>query len=141
MRKFLLYIWQLPQHFVALIILLFNIRRFKKESLKVGEDSITYYKLNNFFNSGVSLGDYILLDKSRCLPTTIKHEAGHSHQSRVTGPFYLIIIGAPSVLRNIWDRLFHKNWTQIQRVLWYYRSGFPNGYPEKQADKYFGVQR
>ena len=31
----------------------------------------------------------------------IKHECGHSRQSDILGPLYLIVIGVPSVIHNI----------------------------------------
>lgn len=52
------------------------------------------------------------------------------------GWFYLLIIGIPSVINNIWDRTFHKNWNRKRRLEWYY-----SRYPEKQADELGGVAR
>ncbi|GHU24761.1 hypothetical protein FACS1894164_12160 [Spirochaetia bacterium] len=85
---------------------------------------------------GVSLGEFILL-ANRYNETTVKHEYGHTRQSLMLGPLYLLVIGIPSaVFNNLWDRLFHKKWTSADRSRWYY-----NRLPEKQADRLGGVVR
>jgi hypothetical protein len=130
MKRFLLYIWQLPQHLLALIL------------IKIWKpfDQEVYQHCNVFWikkkGIGVSLGNYIFLDKNYS-KATIKHEYGHSIQSRYFGWLYLITVGIPSaVFNNLWDRLFHKNWSSNDRLKWYY-----NRYPEKWADKLGGVIR
>jgi hypothetical protein len=63
----------------------------------------------------------------------LNHEYGHCRQSRVLGPFYLLIIGIPSFIhalaRTLCWKLFHKKWN-------YYKF-----YTEAWADKLGGVQR
>lgn len=128
--KALKWIWQLPQNLIALIVLALN---------KGGErrcmGGIDYYLVKKgIFNCGVSLGNYILVPTSDEI--TIKHEHGHQIQSLYLGPFYLILIGIPSILRNVWDRIFHKNWDSNRRTKWYY-----SYYPENWADKLGKVKR
>lgn len=129
MKNFLLYLWQLPQNIAGFI-------------LSIGAESISSsYAPNNriflrtvFFDSAVSLGDYIIVDKKlfhdRYFPEILKHESGHSGQSVRLGWFYLLVIGVPSLCRNIWARIKKKD------EMWYY-----SGFPENWADKLGGVER
>lgn len=117
MKKLLLYVWQLPQHLLALILIfLFMGERKNFDSLDV-----KYYALNKkkSFDFGASLGDYILFayNPNEYL---MRHETGHQAQSRIFGWFYLIVIGIPSISGNIFDRLFHKKWDVRKRFEWYY---------------------
>jgi hypothetical protein len=99
MKKILYYIWQLPQHIVALCIIAIiwrNIIIHKKE------DSLIV--ISNSLMGGVSLGNYIFMPREN--NNMLKHELGHSKQSRIFGPLYLIIIGIPSLLHNLIHRCF-----------------------------------
>ena len=85
--------------------------------------------------SGISLGNYIIMnyeDKK----DGMRHEYGHSVDSRRWGHLYLLIIGLPSLLGNIYDRIFHKNWKWSDSCEWYYNQPW-----EKSADKNGGVDR
>ena len=140
MKAFIIFIWQLPQHVVAMALCVAlkcagRIQRKEKlENNNIFPENILYtVRVKGW---GVSLGRYIFLDEDYGLET-VKHERGHSVQSRRWGPLYLLVIGIPSaVFNNLWDRLTHKNWTTEQRHRWYY-----SRYPEKQADKLGGVIR
>lgn len=115
----LLWLWQLPQNIIG-----FFLTRKKELIGSVGEGICfnVYYK-KNFWGSGVCLGDYIILDYKylgKSDRTAQKHEYGHHLQSVKLGWMYLIIIGLPSIVFNIYDRIFHKNWTRLQRLIWYY---------------------
>lgn len=136
--KFLLWIWEFPQNLIGFLMTRkpdFTIeRKFKGEWVRV-------YYTHNVFGAGVCLGEYIILDYTRYCGLSragiaVDHECGHRTQSRIFGWLYLLVIGLPSVIRNIWDRLFHRKWTSERRSGWYY-----NGYPEKWADKIGGVVR
>ena len=55
--------------------------------------------------TGISLGRYVLLNmNSYQLEKTIKHELGHSKQSKYLGWFYLLVVGLPSITMNIMTR-------------------------------------
>lgn len=149
MKDILLYIWQLPQHLVALIIYLINIKNVEKTTVRTSNGNgdlidIDVYIVDYCMNCGVSLGNYIFLDRfiydktSICNKmSTVLHEYGHSKQSKMLGWLYLIIVGFTSaVFNNLWDRLFHKNWNTVRRSVWYY-----NRFPEKWADKLGEVNR
>lgn len=105
-------IWQLPQHIIAYIIMLVNRKSIKPMT---NNDCILYYLVDNLFNSGISLGNYIFLDSDGYYNyTTVKHEHGHQIQSLILGPLYLIVIGLPSIIGNIVYRIkrmyFRKNY-------------------------------
>ena len=129
MRKILLWIWQLPQNLLGY----FLIKILKAHTEIIGNDRIYYAPM---FDAGVSLGSYIILDEAwkyvseHSLLITIFHEQGHQKQSKILGPLYLVVVGIPSVLGNIWARIKHKNSD------WYY-----SRYPENWADKLGGVKR
>jgi len=135
LKELILYIWQLPQHlFGLLLIKITNAGKWKT----CGVYWYWFDGNKNWFNrffSGVSLGRYILLPYNDW--NTIKHEHGHSKQSVILGPLYLLIVGIYSaVFCNLWDRLFHKNWNTYDRHYWYYTR-----WTEKWADKLGGVDR
>lgn len=139
MKNVLLWIWQLPQNLIG-----FFMTRYpgatKVFNCNDGEQVKVYFT-SNVFNCGVSLGNYIILDYkiyyNKYCVTTVNHEHGHQKQSRYLGWFYLIVVGISSaIFNNLWDRLFHKNWTSKERNTWYY-----NRFPEKWADRLGGVNR
>lgn len=119
----ILYIWQLPQHLIALFFLIFS-------------EKIEFNKSNVFYsckviNSGLSLGNYIFLPAgSPFNETLLKHEIGHSIQSKYLGWFYLIVIGMPSLANNIVSRFNNE-----------YAKNYYNKFPENWADKLGGVKR
>lgn len=126
MKKVLLWLWQLPQNILGWFIS-------RNAGIKVYDDITVHFKF--LFRSGVSLGNYIILDNiylnfEDLINDTVKHEHGHQIQSMYLGPLYLIIIGLPSMLGNIYSRIFHKD------SVWYYKQPW-----EAWADKLGGVVR
>ncbi|MCQ2081576.1 MAG: hypothetical protein MJZ11_07950 [Lachnospiraceae bacterium] len=126
MKNLLLYIHQLPQNLIGLLVILFT------GAKKNNCDGITYYKPKQFF--GVSLGNYIILRVTSI--NDIHHEHGHQIQSRRLGWLYLLIIGLPSITFNIWDIIAHRKWSINDRIKWYYSLPW-----EADADKLGGVHR
>ena len=124
----LLYLWQLPQNIIGLLIRLFCKGEKKREIA-----GITVYYLKSF-PGGISLGKTIMVGSTYVL--TAKHERGHQIQSLILGPFYLIIIGLPSLLGNIYDRIFHADWEYEESARWYYNQPW-----EHWADKLGKVKR
>lgn len=122
------YLWQLPQNLLGLLCVWLSKAKLDKDK--------SIYVAEYFFNSGISLGNYIILQDKLHDDATIAHEKGHQKQSLYLGWLYLIIVGIPSISRNIWDILTHKKWSYEKRIKWYY-----GGYPEKWADKLGGVIR
>ena len=122
--KFLLSIWQFPQHLLGLIMLFFYLRqqRIRDSHAKKYSD---IFIIDNF-PSGMSLGPVIFVRDEDEL--TIKHELGHSVQSRILGPLYLIVIGLPSL---IWNKLWKPSWKHDYYWFW----------TERWADKLSGIKR
>lgn len=118
-----LYIWQLPQNLVGLVVLCFISH--KEKCTVVGIDF--YY--SKTFPGGISLGKYVIIGSKN--ETTVKHEHGHQIQSMYLGPLYLIVIGLPSL---IWAWLYGP-------VIPYTHNGYYRFYTEKWAEKLGKVER
>jgi hypothetical protein len=144
-------IWELPQNILGYImsrIWINNLKDAPKHELSEVYElekthNVKIYIISRDYHiktkpikylSGFSLGRYICLD-SLHTKKTIKHEIGHSYQSRLLGPLYLPIVGISSaIFCNLCDRIFHKKWTTTKRYTWYY-----NRFPENWADRLGGV--
>ena len=132
MKKVLLWLWQLPQNLLGWFLSIFADKK-HNYICNDGKEYRIYFM--SLFGSGVSLGNYIIFDTAyktyiAILDISVKHEHGHQKQSMYLGPLYLIVIGIPSVLGNIYSRLFHKE------SEWYYKQPW-----EAWADKLGGVVR
>lgn len=90
MKEVLLYIWQLPQNLLGLLL-----RAIYKGNDSVYEDAIVRRSLK--MKGGISLGKYIIINQFSRLKT-VKHEWGHCRQSMYLGPFYLVVVGISSGL-------------------------------------------
>lgn len=130
LKEIVLYIWQLPQNIVGLVFMLFLQPTTKVDS-EVKTIAIVYK--SNRMSGGVSLGKYAFVSNLSSKSTeTIKHEGiGHAKQSLYLGPFYLIVIGLPSL---IWAGLYGG-------IIPYTRNGYYKFYTEKWADKLAGIKR
>lgn len=124
MIKVLFFLWQLPQNILGLILLFY----YKDEKIFHEFRGRRFYYTKEMC-SGISLGNYIVL-KRKDNEDGIKHEYGHSIQSRILGPLYLLLIGLPSLLGNIYCFYYQKG------SQWYYNQPW-----EHWADKLGGVQR
>lgn len=124
MKKFLYTLWELPQNLVGWFL-----RLILKGEQKKSIGGITVYFLESF-SGGISLGNTILLDSTDS--HTVKHEYGHTIQSHYFGPFYLLVIGLPSI---IWAGLYGT------KLFPYTKNGYYRFYTEKWADKLGGVER
>ena len=96
-----LFLWQLPQNLVALGILLFSkeIRKIEfRHNCLVLEAKLPKGA------GGISLGNFAIVSPDCAHDEhTIRHEAdGHTVDSKIFGPLYLLVIGLPSVLHLIW---------------------------------------
>lgn len=91
----LLFIWQLPQNLVALIMMLF----IGKLTMVGKTDWCTCYRGSNM-SGGISLGSFAFVSPYLFnSPEAIAHEMlGHTKQSRILGPLYLLVIGLPSLI-------------------------------------------
>ena len=111
-RNLILFIWQLPQHIIAFIYFGYLVMMFKD----LGVDS--RYKqaivIPCVMRGAITLGNYVFVGLNSEYRKTVKHELGHTIQSKILGPLYLIIIGIPSItycgLRRIFPSLRKKNY-------------------------------
>ena len=126
--QIILFLWQLPQNLLGMILLTYQI-------VRKMDISITYER-NRWFikgNLGVSLGFFIFwfpfakgIDPST-YTCNKEHEFGHSRQSLIFGPLYLLVIGIPSASRALYARRY-----QTRKGRWWPR--YYSGFPERWAD-------
>lgn len=135
MKNILLYLWQLPQNLLGLILI----------AIYKPEEVLTQYNGNKVyfaskFPGGISLGKYSIVskfyyskNKDHALNTdTVLHESvGHAKQSLMLGPLYLIAVGLPSI---IWAWLYGP-------VIKPTKNGYYRFYTEKWADKLADIKR
>lgn len=129
-KEFILWIWQLPQNLLGLVMILC----YKREKVYHRLNGRIFYYTDEM-PSGISLGNYIIMNRED-KEDGMRHEYGHTVDSRRWGPLYLLVIGLPSLCGNIYDRLFHSKWKYSDSCEWYY-----NQLWEKSADKNGGVDR
>lgn len=125
----ILYIWQLPQNLVGLILILWEVvvrdRVFRRE-----EYNGTLYLYLIGFPGAISLGQFVLLNINYLEDEWTKaHEFGHAKQSMILGPLYLFVIGIPSLVH----AAFFFDYKNIKK---YYEF-----YTERWADKLGRVVR
>ena len=119
-RNLILFIWQLPQHIVAIIYFGYLVMMCKD----LGVDS--RYKqatvIPCIMRGAVTLGDYVFVGLTSEYRKTVKHELGHTIQSKILGPLYLIVIGIPSItycgLRRLFPSLRKKNYYNFYTEKW-----------------------
>lgn len=129
MKKFIAATWELPQNALGALV---------RAACKAAP--YTTYKDAEVYswdiNGGMSLGKYIFVPFRIAPPNCkrvqeyIKHEYGHTVQSKYLGWFYLLVIGLPSL---IWAQCFGWYWSQEGRS--YY-----DFYTESWANKLGGVE-
>lgn len=120
--EILLWIWQAPQNVAGLVFrLIFG----WSAILFRGVDVV----VSSRFPGGISLGRTIVVKRPYSANSdTWNHEYGHTRQSLYLGPFYLFVVGIPSLL---WAWY----WKPSRGVSYY------SFYTEKWADKLGGVVR
>lgn len=117
MKATLLYIWQLPQNLVGVVL----------RSIYKGTDTDyegAVVRRSAKMKGGISLGRYIIVSENATYGT-VMHEYGHCIQSRRLGWLYLLVVGLPSIIR-----------ASMGRPETYY-----DFFTEKWADKLGGVRR
>jgi hypothetical protein len=130
-----LFAWELPQNLLGMAWLaaetaLGNVRGVEvKEARLVIESKTTAVSLGSFVFWTTGENRWFVLDER-----TRAHEWGHTFQSRLLGPLYLPLVGAPSVARVIYATLYR----EITGRRW---QGYFNGYPEDWADRLGEVRR
>lgn len=111
-RNLILFIWQLPQHIVALIYFGYLVMMCKDLGIDSRYKQATVIPC--IMRGAVTLGNYVFVGLNSEYRKTVKHELGHTIQSKILGPLYLIVIGIPSItycgLRRIFPSLRKKNY-------------------------------
>ena len=120
-KKILHFIWGLPQNIIGGIMWLIFSGKHRHKKYK--NAYVCECPLGN-----VSLGMFIFVSNMNW-EETVKHEYGHTIQSMILGPLYLLVIGLPSI---IWAGCFDK-YRQKYGVSYY------SLYTEAWADKLGGV--
>ena len=119
------WLWQFPQNILALCIEGILCQAAYREGKADGNTII----VNIVLPSAMSLGDYLFVNPMSS-QKSIQHECGHSKQSDILGPLYLIVIGIPSLLHNMAHYLCSKI-----GIKWNYYSF----YTEYWANKLVGI--
>lgn len=129
-KNFLLTTWEFPQYIVSLIAR----KLYNAKPYTTYKDAIVYSWDNR---GGISLGRCICVPFKNEDPESfevqqyIKHEYGHTVQSKYLGWFYLLVIGLPSIT---WAGCF-KGYRKKTGKSYY------SFYTESWADKLGGVER
>lgn len=108
-----LWIWQIPQNILGALLILIL-----KPEISIDFIDVRLHYATRM-RGGISLGRHIILaDKYKDYNGRAElHEWGHTRQSRILGPFYLFVIGIPSILWAAWwnrDRGcdYYSYWTE-----------------------------
>lgn len=112
--------WCLPQSLLGFCLFLKN----RKEPHEVYRGAVHTLWPNRL--SGVSLGLFIFTGKD-CISDMKDHEFGHCLQSLLLGPFYLFVIGIPSLF---WNRKWQRDLKRTGHVQNYFTF-----YTERWAEK------
>lgn len=118
--EILKWIWQLPQHLIAVVYYL--LLRMRKQVLMVekGEDGACIICTKGTMGN-ISFGKYVFVSFISSEETK-KHEMGHSKQSLYLGPLYLIVIGIPSI---VWA-LTHRWLAPNKPYDWFFTEAWAN---------------
>lgn len=129
-KNFIKAIWEFPQNILGFIVK----KIYRATPYTTYKDANVYSWKNG---GGISLGKYICVPFKDEDPASfkvqqyIKHEYGHTIQSKYLGWFYLLIIGLPSL---IWAGCFE--WYREKTGASYY-----DFYTESSADRLGEVER
>ena len=121
-----LQVWQLPQNLAGLVFGWFLKGKREYPTPPVLPKQIRIIGAENMYG-GISLGNFIY-GRLPLHKATVLHEYGHCIQSRLLGPFYLFVIGIPSILWALW-------WKPGRSVSYF------SFFTERWADRLGGVKR
>lgn len=120
------FVWGLPQNLLGLGMFLFYYIKGER-NIYWKNDAIVLNMRKK--GSAISLGQFIIIWGTYKNEKYVeKHEYGHTIQSHILGPLYLIAVGLPSI---IWNRFF-KTYRRKNKV------GYYDVYPENWANKLGG---
>ena len=122
-------VWEAPQNALGFLFLVLNringavvdcSRERRRMFIRLRNGAVS---LGYFVFWSMESNDIFYLDENNKF-----HEYGHSIQSRIFGPLYLLIIGLPSVFRVLYARRYFKKY----KTRW---PGYYAGFPENWADR------
>ena len=98
----LLFVWELPQNLLGMCV--FAIMKIRRKIVETEPE--THHFFIETPDTGVSLGWFIFWSCTGNRFTHLNndcrlHEYGHSRQSVMLGPLYLLVVGIPSLVRVI----------------------------------------
>lgn len=114
----LLCIWQLPQTLVGLIMMPFLGKR-----TLVADRHYNFCWRGERMSGGISLGPLAYVSKYQDAEGIAHEVDGHTVDSKIFGPLYLIIVGLPSLLNAAFD----------------FTDCYYDFYPERWANKHAGL--
>jgi hypothetical protein len=122
--------WCFPQSFCGAVLFLV-LQLFNKSQIIRHPGSKVVIRESDWIMGGISLGMYVFIP-SRGYPgqqrtRLILHELGHTRQSLLLGPLYLLVVGVPSLL---WAILKSRGFFRGKPYSWMYT--------EKWADRLGG---
>ena len=90
--------WELPQQLLGFLVGLYLVMRGTRNGRDDFLKGVLFLETSSFRRGcGISLGNIIIHGPDS--PGSLKqHEFGHCIQSRILGPFYLLLIGIPSFM-------------------------------------------
>ena len=87
--------WGLPQNIIGAVIwLAVNLKEPKRKRFVFHGSPVTVWKLH----SSLGIGLFIFVSEYGMREEVLVHEYGHTVQSLILGPFFLPVIGLPSLL-------------------------------------------
>ena len=117
--KILVCTWQLPQIIGACLYYAYLMNGEGILDTYYIQGAIVFIKKKSC--GSVTLGNHIFLSP-RATDTTVRHEWGHTRQSLILGPLYLIVIGIPSI---IWAAT-HRAIVPNKPYDWFYTEAWAN---------------
>lgn len=132
---FLRFVWELPQNISGIFVLVLLKYRHRVIETKT-EHNLFFIET---MQTGVSLGSFVFWTKTgnrfpELMNDCRMHEYGHTKQSILFGPLYLVVIGIPSLARVFYGWWYRKKYGKPWKKYF-------DGYPEKWADKLGGILR
>ena len=95
-----MFIFEFPQNIIGYSVFKILTRKQKRPYYRYRDAYVLHVKGHW---GAISLSRYIFADDHYYQSNMIKHEYGHTIQSKLLMPFYLPLVGIPSLL---WNRLF-----------------------------------
>lgn len=92
--EFMKFLWQLPQELLGFLYYMYLRNKGEILGIHTFQGAVVIIKRTSC--DSVTLGQHIFLSP-RATGNTIKHEYGHTRQSLILGPLYLLVIGIPSI--------------------------------------------